>query len=203
MTTQAIPRPAILSQRQSAHYEMLESWIQGAPAEDILRYLAALHGGKLEAGDLDTIPCGRWYRSRGDKWGAAHHCEKCNDFVLAWMTIGLGPRPELKTLRPALGSRALPMTYEQVMRQHRVDLESWVEKAPVKDILDHLVNLHGMLDLDDLKSVECGRWRSAEEGAASPGAHSCDCCSDVVSTMVVVALTKRPELQALRPELDA
>ncbi|RNF58446.1 hypothetical protein EFK68_03450 [Pseudomonas aeruginosa] len=95
------------------------------------------------------------------------------------------------------------MTYEQVMRQHRVDLESWVEKAPVEDILDHLVNLHGMLDLDDLKSVECGRWRSAEEGAASPGAHSCDCCSDVVSAMVVIALTKRPELQALRPELDA
>lgn len=80
------------------------------------------------------------------------------------------------------------------MHQHRMDLESWVEKAPVEDILDHLVDPHGMLDLDDLKSVECCRWRSARRGQL--GAHSCDCCSDVVSAMVVVALTKRPQFDA-------
>lgn len=205
-----IPRPPILMMQQSAHYEMLESWIQEASAEDILRYLAILHGSQLEAGDLEKIPCGRWYWTEGDTWGAAHHCEKCNDFVLAWMTIGLGSRPELKLLRPALpkgqtpaAGRLLPPTAEDVLRQHAADLQAWMEKAPVEDILEHLVILHGMLDLDDLKSVACGRWNSAEEGAGSPGAHSCDCCGDVVSAMVVVALTKRPELQALRPELDA
>jgi hypothetical protein len=71
-----------------------EIWLMNASSKQILDRLALLHG--MLAEDLIHIRCGRWDAQRT---GAAS-CSRCEDFVLACMTVALTARPNLIGLLP-------------------------------------------------------------------------------------------------------
>lgn len=85
-----------------------------------------------------------------------------------------------------------PVARWKILQEYQVELEKWVETAPITEIKQYFTEIHGLIYPDD--------WRQVQQSHISPqvhSIHSCEYCQELLSAILTISQLNRPDLKVL------
>ncbi|MGF7433692.1 hypothetical protein [Pasteurella bettyae] len=84
-----------------------------------------------------------------------------------------------------------PQTRLQVLHNYQVELENWVENAPIENIKQFITEIHGLVYPEDWTALINSHLESSDY------IQSCECCQEILSAVLTISQISRPELSRI------
>ncbi|MBV6540763.1 hypothetical protein HT667_04670 [Ursidibacter maritimus] len=81
-----------------------------------------------------------------------------------------------------------PKTRLQVLHNYQVELENWVENAPIENIKQFITEIHGLVYPEDWTTLINSHFENSDY------IQSCECCQEILSAVFTISQISRPEL---------
>ncbi|MCW9734191.1 hypothetical protein L5B97_12080 [Avibacterium sp. 20-15] len=88
-----------------------------------------------------------------------------------------------------------PRTRHQVLHELQLELENWVLQAEIEEIKHYLISIHGGVYPDDWEDILQSHFIKKPDDCHY--IQSCSFCQEIVSAILTIAETNRPELKTL------
>lgn len=83
----------------------------------------------------------------------------------------------------------------QVLQKYQTELENWVEQANVEQIKEFLITSHGLIYPDDWNDFL--NLHLTYDRYQNDYIQGCQACQEILSALLTISETSRPELQSL------
>lgn len=88
-----------------------------------------------------------------------------------------------------------PRTPHQVLHELQIELENWVLQAEIEEIKHYLISIHGGVYPDDWEDIVLFHFIKNRNNCHY--IQSCSFCQEIVSAILTISETSRPELKTL------